>query len=82
MTWIKYVRMDHLGNLAAFGHAKAFELSEDGFDWIGDYKITADEVLGGIAPKANKQHVLTTTKKVAAASKHNLYLHYRMCYDI
>ena len=23
--------------------------------WIGDYEITADEVLGGIAPKANKQ---------------------------
>lgn len=42
-------------NLAAFGHAKAFELSEGGFDWIGDYEITADEVLGGIAPKANKQ---------------------------
>ena len=41
-------------NLAAFGHAKAFELSEGGFDWIGDYEITADEVLGGIAPKANK----------------------------
>lgn len=41
-------------NLAAFGHAKAFELLEDGFRWIGDYDITADEVLGGIAPKANK----------------------------
>lgn len=42
-------------NLAAFGHSKAFELSEDGFRWIGDYEITADEVLGGIAPKVNKQ---------------------------
>lgn len=41
-------------NLAAFGHPKAFQLSEDGFYWIGDYEITADEVLGGIAPKANK----------------------------
>ena len=41
-------------NLAAFGHPKAFALSEDGFQWLGDYKITADEVLGGIAPKANK----------------------------
>ena len=41
-------------NLAAFGHPKAFELSEDGFYWLGDYEITADEVLGGIAPKANK----------------------------
>ena len=41
-------------NLAAFGHSKAFELSEDGFHWLGDYEITADEVLGGIAPKANK----------------------------
>lgn len=41
-------------NLAAFGHPKAFELSEDGFHWLGDYEITANEVLGGIAPKANK----------------------------
>ena len=41
-------------NLAAFGHAKAFELSESGFQWIGDYEITVDEVLGGIAPKTNK----------------------------
>lgn len=40
--------------LAAFGHPKAFELSEDGFHWLGDYEITADEVLGGIAPKSNK----------------------------
>ena len=41
-------------NLAAFGHPKAFALSENGFQWLGDYEITADEVLGGIAPKANK----------------------------
>ena len=41
-------------NLAPFGHAKAFELSEDGFRWLGDYEITVDEILGGIAPKANK----------------------------
>ncbi|MCM1223427.1 MAG: AAA family ATPase [Lachnospiraceae bacterium] len=41
-------------NLAAFGHLKAFALSEGGFHWLGDYEITADEVLGGIAPKANK----------------------------
>ena len=41
-------------NLVAFGHSKAFELSEDGFHWLGDYEMTADEMLGGIAPKANK----------------------------
>lgn len=41
-------------NLASFGHPKAFALSEEGFQWIGDYEITVDEVLGGIAPKANK----------------------------
>jgi len=41
-------------NLAAFGHPKAFALSEEGFHWLGDYEITADEVLGGIAPEANK----------------------------
>ena len=38
-------------NLAQFGHPKAFELMESGFKWLGDYEITADEVLGGIAPK-------------------------------
>ena len=43
-----------INNLAAFGHSKAFRLTETGFEWIGDYEITADEVLGGIAPKANK----------------------------
>ena len=41
-------------NLAPFGQSKAFELAEGGFRWLGDYDITADEVLGGIAPKANK----------------------------
>ena len=41
-------------NLAQFGHPKAFELMESGFKWLGDYEITADEVLGGITPKANK----------------------------
>ncbi len=41
-------------NLAAFGHSKAFELCNEGFRWIGDYEITADEVLGGFAPKGNK----------------------------
>lgn len=41
-------------NLAAFGHSKAFRLSENGFQWLGDYEITADEVLGGIVPKGNK----------------------------
>ena len=42
-------------NLAGLGHAKAFGLSEDGFKWMGDYEITADEVLGGIVPKVNKK---------------------------
>jgi predicted ATP-dependent serine protease len=41
-------------NLAEFGHPKAFQLSDEGFEWMGDYEITAEEVLGGIAPKANK----------------------------
>lgn len=44
-------------NLASFGHPKAFALSEEGFQWIGDYEITVDEVLGGIAPKANKMEL-------------------------
>ena len=42
-------------NLAAFGHPKAFELTEEGFQWLGDYEITADELLGGVTPKANKK---------------------------
>ncbi|MBR1772533.1 MAG: AAA family ATPase [Eubacterium sp.] len=41
-------------NLAPFGHPKAFELSEDGFEWIGDYEISVDDVLGGYAPKESK----------------------------
>ena len=53
-------------NLAAFGHSKAFELSESGFRWIGDYEITADEVLGGIAPKVNKQDRATALLKELA----------------
>lgn len=41
-------------NLASFGHPKAFELKGGGFCWLGDYEISADELLGGLAPKANK----------------------------
>lgn len=41
-------------NLAAFGHPKAFEFADDGFKRIGDYDITADDVLGGLVPKVNK----------------------------
>lgn len=41
-------------NLAAFGHPKAFAFADNSFKWIGDYDITADEVLGGLVPKVNK----------------------------
>lgn len=58
-------------NLAAFGHSKTFELSEDGFRWIGDYEITADEVLGGVAPKVNKQDRATALLK-ELAEKHRM----------
>lgn len=44
-------------NLAPFGHPKAFELTQDGFRWLGDYEITADEVLGGMVPKASKLEI-------------------------
>lgn len=44
-------------NLAPFGHPKAFELTQDGFHWIGNYEITADEVLGGMVPKASKLEI-------------------------
>lgn len=40
--------------MAPFGNTKAFELTETGFVWIGDYDISADEVLAGVVPKANK----------------------------
>ena len=56
-------------NLSAFGHPKAFELTEDGFRWIGDYEITADEVLGGIAPKTNKLDAARKFLKELAGSK-------------
>ena len=56
-------------NLSAFGHPKAFELTEDGFRWIGDYDITADEVLGGIAPKSNKFDAARKFLKELAGSK-------------
>ena len=56
-------------NLAAYGHPKAFQLSEDGFHWLGDYEITADEVLGGIAPKVNKfEQAKQLLRELAATS--------------
>lgn len=56
-------------NLAAFGHAKAFALEEEGFCWIGDYDITADEVLGSIVPKANKLEQAKQLLKDLSADK-------------
>ena len=57
-------------NLAAFGHSKAFQLSEEGFKWIGDYDISADEVLGGIAPKVNKYERAVELLKELSDEKH------------
>ena len=59
-------------NLAAFGHSKAFRLSENGFEWIGDYEITADEVLGGIAPKTNKMEQAKELLRELAEAKNML----------
>ena len=42
-------------NLAEFGHSKAFRLEAGQFIWIGDYDITADELLNGVAPKESKK---------------------------
>lgn len=56
-------------NLSAFGHSKAFELTEEGFRWIGDYEITADEILGGIAPKACKLDMAKQFLQELAVSK-------------
>ncbi len=56
-------------NLSAFGHPKAFALSEAGFRWLGDYDMTADEILGGIAPKANKlEHAKQLLRELAETS--------------
>ena len=41
-------------NLAPMGHSKAFDLSEDGFEWIGNYEISVEEVLGGYSYKESK----------------------------
>lgn len=57
-------------NLAMFGHPKAFELSGNGFRWLGDYEITADEVLGGIAPKANKMEQAKRLLRELAETNH------------
>lgn len=59
-------------NLAEFGHPKAFRLSEDGFEWIGDYEITADEVLGGLAPKANKMEQAKQMLRNLAETNHSV----------
>lgn len=69
-------------NLAPFGSSKAFALEEDGFRWKGDYAITADEVLSGLAPKASKSeraklllkelaetHSMVTSKEVIEIAK-------------
>ena len=50
-------------NLAEFGHPKAFRLSDDGFEWMGDYDITVDEVLGGIAPLEQAKRLLMELAK-------------------
>lgn len=59
-------------NLAEFGHSKAFQLSEEGFKWIGDYEITADEVLGGYAPKANKMEQAKQMLRELAETNHTV----------
>lgn len=59
-------------NLAEFGHSKAFQLSEEGFKWIGDYEITADEVLGGCVPKANKMEQAKQMLRELAETNHTV----------
>lgn len=59
-------------NLAEFGHSKAFQLSEEGFKWIGDYEITADEVLGGYVPKANKMEQAKQMLRELAETNHTV----------
>ncbi len=41
-------------NLAPFGHSKAFRFTETGMIWLGDYEITAEELLGGFVSKSGK----------------------------
>ena len=42
------------------------------YDWIGDYEITADEVLGGIAPKTNKMEQAKELLRELAEAKNML----------
>lgn len=54
-------------NLAPFGHSKAFRLEDGKFIWIGDYDITAEELLGGIVPKESKKgKAIEMLKKIAS----------------
>ena len=41
-------------NLAQFGHSKAFSLNDGKFVWLGNYDISAEEVLGGFEVRGNK----------------------------
>ena len=62
-------------NLAAEGSTMAFRLDENGFNWIGEYDISADELLsgstGGDKHKAAEdflKNILSNGKKVPVSS--------------
>ena len=62
-------------NLAAEGSTMAFRLDENGFNWIGEYDISADELLSGFAGgdkhKAAEEFlkkILSNGKKVPVSS--------------
>ncbi|MFW5650689.1 MAG: AAA family ATPase [Acetivibrio ethanolgignens] len=62
-------------NLAAEGSTMAFQLDENGFTWLGEYDISADELLSGFAygdkHKAAEEFlkkILSNGKEVAVSS--------------
>lgn len=64
-------------NLAEEGKPVAFELADGTFNWIGDYEITVDELLGGYV-KGNKQKqaeqfLRSLAKSVDKLSSNDIY---------
>lgn len=42
-------------NLGIEGSTMAFQLSEDGFEWLGEYEVSVDELLGGYCVGSKRQ---------------------------
>jgi RecA-family ATPase len=56
-------------NLGPEGDTVAFKLSENGFEWIGNYDITADELLSGISSGNKRSKAENLLKSLLEANK-------------